>query len=750
MKYGRILALAAIAALVALPRAELKSEDTAAQKTEQSGQDGGPTKEDFADYRPKRLLAGGFMQHGEFSNTYRFTPDEKFILTCGSYPYLRLWKVPGLEMVWEKYVEGYVFDAADFTPDGKHFLVALSIPKGSRTNRHYVKAVAVCETKTGRRVRLIKLPEDVSSPSAIAVGQGGKSFFLATTGGEISQWSLKMEIEKPDERVVKGLIEKLGDDSYEVRKKAAGDITNIGEGAVPFLEKASESVEIEVAHQTDELIGEIYRQQRIRTIFKGLNIVCIRLTSDKKRLAAILRGSVRVWDVESGDCLMNVEADSRCDEMDISPDGRWVAFSGPENSHLTLLYQYDESKKAYVECSDKKLKADGHIEFTPDGKKLIAHQWVNWRAGVFSVPEFKEVGEFGIKWQPVPRMPNIPRLSPRGNYLLTLECNYGCRLHKFDGKKPTLIKNSRVQFAGPMALSPDGSLVAQMLTDRKTCVVREVASGKILFKKQLSERLTYSLLFSPDNKHLVASGAEFRKTESNTYEAAKRFFVVFEIATGKSLWGYDKKSGEKNCRVLEFTRDGKILLERYGDSVNLRETNTGRKVKTIKYPAKVARLSPDGRKMFMVSDEGSAMYDTGAWRLFWLMKFNSFSLYTACFSQDGNTLLCGGEVKTNREPRCDDRVYLIDANTGRLRGKTHAFLIPEICRFDGRFALMGQEYRGYWIWDNEKGKEIMHLRDYGGKPLAVQATDGLFRIVVAYEDGSVWQWEKPKAGGKEG
>jgi len=730
----------------------------------------GLREEDFQNFNSRRLLRGGHMQYGPHSQIYKMTPDEKYLLTGGRYRYLSLWDVATGERVWEIDVDKRVLNSADFTPDGRHFLVPIYTGKihihHSGLFSFFESILVLCETKTGKRVKVFKFPNEYSGINNVFVCADGRSMLTSGNFAPIVRWTLSIPGKKgTDPKEIKALVKKLGDDSYEVRKDAYDRLWEIGEDALDALKEAQKSPDQEVASQAIKLIQIIssstpvlmsefkksdpvvYDKKQGRITMRAIPLV---MSTGRKRVVcpmqAIPEGKkyyIRAWEVETGNCIFNKEVKKLASYVDISPGGQWIAYD--KGNEMIGLYQFDSEKKAYVEYalpSGRVLFPSGSLQFTPDGRHLLGHHWRKDTITVYSVPDFERVGNIKTEWNPPY---GFRCVSPRGTYLLTYKHNFGCMLHKFTGSSATPIETkARLQYGDCGDLSPDGTLVANMLADKKTCLVRNVATGKTVFRQKFDWDITTALMLGANNRYLVAGAAMVEKKDggsSHTITVQGRFFKVFEIATGKVVWEDSVAAGSKQCKVLAMTPDGRHLYTLHDKTVQLREIKSGKVLKIIPYKAIALYISSDGKRCLFVSDRSVVLWDTVNWKEIWKIDMKISRLRkTAVFSQDEKTALISARF-TLAGGRQINGVAKVDVKTGEISIVTK-MSASGIHFFDGKYAVISQSDH-LEIWDMENSKHVISLGDCGGDVLSVRIKEGIKRMRIASENGSVWEWYIP-------
>ncbi|MFH1549532.1 MAG: WD40 repeat domain-containing protein, partial [Planctomycetota bacterium] len=719
------------------------------------------TPEDFADYKARRLLPGGYMQLGKYDYPLSvFTQDEKYFLT-GGYHRLTLYEVASGKIVWEIYTENRILNAGDFTPDGEYFLVIVSTDEKSSV-RGLVRLVNVYETKTGKIIRQIRLSEEHNSPSDVMVCQDGKSFLVTSERSTLSQWFLPLPSKKAiDERKVKSLINRLGDDSYDIREKAHKELGEMGPAVIPFLEKAEKSPDMEVACRATALIKELSKARLLKA-FGGGGMRRTRPSANRRYAAACQRWSFKtaeVWDVADERQVFNYNGDEGLySDMAVSPDGEWIACahesphippherlhtSQKKSPHISL-YKKDQSSQEYVRhFSPRSIRSSKFVRFTGDSKYLFTYDADINILSKWDMKSLSRVASFALHQLP-------EELSPSGNYIAT---RYGdsvtIGLYSLKENKAVPLENeSSFRFQSkPVAFSPDGKLCAQMLMDGKTCVIRNTETKKIALKKKLEIPESDYLLLSPDHNYLVVGHC----TQPGEY-------LVVNISTGKVLWSDTQEEKDSICKAIAFSGNGKFLFARQGKLLQMRKSATGKIVKTFDLPGQGNRfwngiLSPDGKKLFLWSYYNAVLLDITTGKTIWELNAiedstcsNHYIIF-AQYASDGNSILTYSSLTTNLGMKWSQNIHnvlsVLDSSTGSIISSRGYNIRPSLLTvLQNRYAVL---YRDSLVmWDLVGSKIVAVLPVMEGGQVAAVAVNWPQKIIYASDNGSVWVWEKPE------
>jgi WD40 repeat protein len=265
---------------------------------------------------------------------------------------------------------------------------------------------------------------------------------------------------------------------------------------------------------------------------EGINytIGAVAVTSDGATIASDSFGGFTVlWDAAKGQFLRPVEGNREVSSgtyqyaytVGMSPDG-WLLTSG---SRPTTALVWEVATGNTV-LSLKHAGDDGvgvrSVAFLPAGKALL------------------------IGGATAGREPNTRELPPA---LWDLSANK--LLRTLDGEPHTY---GTFQFVYPIAVSPDGRLVATGSRDRVINLF-DVASGRRVSSVQTSEIATYALAFSADGKILASSSLG---VPTDTIE-------LWDVATATLLRKIDARA--KHIRSLVFSPDNGILASGSEDKI---------------------------------------------------------------------------------------------------------------------------------------------------------------------------------------
>lgn len=98
-------------------------------------------------------------------------------------------------------------------------------------------------------------------------------------------------------------------------------------------------------------------------------VLSMDFTGDGRLVSGSLGGTIRVWDVESGEQLEMIEPDLPMPMIDVSPDGERVAAGG--SGHHVVLWRLGEEGPDRKVVGEHELNVTG-VAFSPDGRRLVS------------------------------------------------------------------------------------------------------------------------------------------------------------------------------------------------------------------------------------------------------------------------------------------------------------------------------------------------------------------------------------------
>jgi RNA polymerase sigma factor (sigma-70 family) len=387
--------------------------------------------------------------------------------------------------------------------------------------------------------------------------------------------------------------------------------------------------------------------------------------------------------------------------------------------------------------------------------------------------------------------------SPDGKLLATATYKGEVTLWQTEGLKklailqPTAAVAGRIIETPRLCFSPDGKLLA--VSGLEILVLWDVAGRKE--RRRLADRTAREVVFSPDGKTLacagdfeirlwdVASGERLHarpghdsyvssvavSPDGNTIASVSHTDPVvrlWDAATGKPLGSARHDSWIRSCA---FAPDGRLLVSGGFGVIRLLDVSSGEErrrfvVKDLKSGLQnqevlVSHISPDGKRLAVVSEHGAAQLTVWDARSGERLACRPFGgSLDACFTPDGDGVSVSGHTQLTIE---DTRTGVVRATIPGDLGRPVAFS-P-----DGKIIAVGIHksvdgpvggYKplGVRVAEVVTGEELFRVKGWidfttftsDGRRLITADADGL-RLwdVRSGERLALWKWPKDAARG---
>jgi WD40 repeat protein len=423
-------------------------------------------------------------------------------------------------------------------------------------------------------------------------------------------------------------------------------------------------------------------------------------------------------------------------EIAFAPDGKAVASASESGSIVLHDLATGKRLRSFPGESDHPSGGVYAVAFAPDGKTRAAAV-SSRRVCVWEMATGKRIRQFDFMEGPVDYL----AFSHDGRTLAGwVEQHKVWVWDVWAGKELGRIAHPQANIMA-LALTPDGKTLATAARDHRkpetALYLWDTASGRKLRHWQPHLGEVYALAFSPDGQRLASADVD------EDYRLR-----VWRVATGELLLDVPGK-----FTSARFSPNGKILAAVAGDSVSLREADTGKELRRLPrgspfYLAKGnAAFSPDGKILALADPWTISLWDvaTGA-RLDPRLVGHGSVVRGVMFLPGGKALASTGW----------DGISFWQVHTGRRVGRfefspndySQRGLSP-----DGKMLAVASAGE-ITLWDTATGKKVGELKGLpqylnvltfapDGRTLAAMVGDGTVRIWDVRTGRQLRQFTRP-------
>ena len=380
------------------------------------------------------------------------------------------------------------------------------------------------------------------------------------------------------------------------------------------------------------------------------SVLSVSFSPDGKTLASAgVDGSIRLWDVRTGDTLSTLEGHtSWVNSVAFSPDGKTLA-SGSSDSTIRL-WDVRIGDTILILRERGGPRRFSSVAFSPDGKTLASGN-----AGYDKKIHLWDVRTGDLLHTLTGHLPRCSvsvSFSPDGQTLATANGRWG---EDLDGTirlwdvhtgnlLHTLTGHRWYERIG-VSFSPDGQTLATASGDLRLWDVR---TGDTIRTLTGHTEDVYSISFSPDGQTL-ASGS-------------RQEIRLWNVRTGDTLRTLIGHTGGVSVYCVSFSPDGQTLASAGGDSwgedldgaIYLWDVRTGDLLRTLTgHTDDVVSVSfsPDGNTLASGSgthDGTIRLWDVRTGALLHTLIGHTEDVVSISFSPDGQTLVSGDQNRTTR------------------------------------------------------------------------------------------------------
>ena len=480
---------------------------------------------------------------------------------------------------------------------------------------------------------------------------------------------------------------------------------------------------------------------------------------DGNRLAsASLDGTLRIWDVASGDCLIVLRGhEGWVGACAFSPDGSHLASASGDHTLrlwsiasgdcLTVLHGHDD----WV----------GACAFSPDGSRLASgsgdHTLRIWDAASGDCLNVLRGHEGGV---------SACAFSPDGGQLASASGNHTLQLWDTASGECLTVLRGHEKRVTACAFSPDGSRLVSSSAD---CTLRlwDAASGDCLTVLHGHEDPVTSCAFSPDGSRLVSASLEctlrlwdvgagtcltvLRGHEGAVWGCAfspegdriasashDRTLRLWDVTSGNCLAVL--RGHEKRVTACAFSPDGTRLASASADgTVRLWDAISGACLTVLHGHDDVApacAFSPDGDRIATTSEDGVLrLWDAASGDCLTVLRGHEAGVNVCAFSPDGTCIASAS---------LDHTLRLWDTASGDcltvLRGHEAGV---SVCAFspDGTCIASASLDHTLRLWDTASGDCLAVLRGHERGVWSCAFSPDGSRLASGSWDGTVRFWD---------
>lgn len=357
----------------------------------------------------------------------------------------------------------------------------------------------------------------------------------------------------------------------------------------------------------------------------------------------------------------------------------WNLYTGALINHLTT-FNDDQSDNSFDMSNDYYNKVifsrDSNLMVTLSGKNIMVWQFTS------------DSSKYLFDGKPY-TMINISQDNRKiiaRNYDKAIIYDYvtGELLTKLEGL---------TSYVSSAEFSPDGSKVITIL-DKKTAVIWDVATGKIIGKIQPDHQIDIVNFASDNSKVLITAFDQV---------------IVWDLISGKQLTEFEDKT---EINAAEFSPDGSKIITAIDiyDTASVWNASTGKllfKLEGHSSDVLSAKYSADGSKIVTGSrDDTALIWDAATGKLLTNLVGHDNLLTFAEFSSDGSKVVTAS---------WDETAILWDTATGKLLTRLvgHKSKV-DTAKFspDGNYVVTASSDRTVIVWDVATGKPLSEFDNF--------------------------------------
>ncbi len=429
--------------------------------------------------------------------------------------------------------------------------------------------------------------------------------------------------------------------------------------------------------------------------------------------------TLRVWDVESGECLKVLEGHTGAvKSMVITADGRRVISGGEDHT----IRVWDLEGGACLKVLEGHTCGVNTIVLRADGRRVISGSMDNTiRVWDLESGECLKVLEGHTSWV------NFLVLSADGRRVISGGDDHAIRVWDLEsGECLKVLEGHVVQLFGyrgitSLVLSADGRRVISGSGDH-TIRVWDLESGECLKVFERHTNGISSLVLSVDGRRVI----------SRSYGDSRR---MWDVESGRCMKVFEGEMNEIDSLVLSV--DGRRVISRsYGDALRMWDVESGECLKVFeeytveltsghKYGSNCLIQSADGRRVISGDrDDTIRVWNVESGECLKVLQGHSDGVKPIVQSADGRRVIWGSN---------GNGILGWDMESGEYRffdGGHTATVKSLVLSKDEMRAISGSKDKTIRVWDVESGSCVGLLEEHAGAVESlVMSADG--RLVVS-------------------
>jgi WD40 repeat protein len=458
---------------------------------------------------------------------------------------------------------------------------------------------------------------------------------------------------------------------------------------------------------------------------------------DGKTIAAGSKDTtIHLWDVATGREVRQFEGNEPHNwSLAFSPDGRMLVSGG--RAHVIRAWDVATGKLVHQMKGDESINL---VYFSPDGKTLASAGFLEGTIRLWDPQTGKELRH----WDSFHRGQISLAFSPDGKVLASASQGDSV-IRRWDTSTGKEI-NPAAPGATLVSIAPNGKTVLTFGTDRKV-LEWDVSTGRPHREfpgGALGPGGSWAL--RPDARVLAMIGGSLRfDSEFRSQYAAEPLIRLLDTATGKQIRSLQRAHGDS---VLKFSPDGRLLASVGDDGIRLWNVELGRELRHLPGKGSVQTplaFSEDGKFFASSWDYKSVwLWDVASGKELRRLEANEKThQLVLAFSPDGQSLVSYAVASDLAERRSVFHVWSTSTGKELMRfGDVPHGLYARSLGFSasGRILAAGDETHIY-LWDVHLGQLICRFDGIKeGIHSLIFAQDGR-TLASGCGDGTVLLWD---------